>query len=136
MATENQKIVIEKIKSKVGKGKISVSKEMRGIYADSVAKIPGKLTKSKGFQEEMKPVVEQMEKERQRAISLLKTKISKAQYHQLVDGIDKLTKNIQLLSGGATEKLVLEIPKAVADTFNLDAINRETRTSDTEQEQV
>lgn len=52
MATLNQKIVTRRILEKVRKGqKVSVSKEMRGIYSDSIAKKPGKLTKSKGFQE-------------------------------------------------------------------------------------
>ena len=103
MPTLNQEIVVNRIKQKVGKGLISVGKEMRGIYKESIVKNPSKLTRSKGYKELMKPVVEQMEEERQRAINLLKKKISKAKYRDLTDGIDKLTKNIQLLSGGKTE---------------------------------
>jgi len=49
-------------------------------------------------------IVEQLEVERQRAIDKLKTKISEAKYRDLNDGIDKLTKNIQLLSGKATTR--------------------------------
>lgn len=52
MATENQKIVFNRVVEKVRKGqKISISKEMRGVYSPEVAKIPGKLTKSKGWKE-------------------------------------------------------------------------------------
>ena len=54
MVTLNQKRVFEKVREKVVKGgKISVSKEMRGIYADSTAKRPNKLTKSKGWEKLM-----------------------------------------------------------------------------------
>jgi hypothetical protein len=52
MATINQKRAFDRIMKKVGKGgKVSVSKEMRGIYSPSVAKNPKKLTSSRGFQE-------------------------------------------------------------------------------------
>ena len=54
MATQNQKQVFKKVMGKVVKGsKISISKEMRGVYADSTAKRTNKLTKSKGWQELM-----------------------------------------------------------------------------------
>lgn len=54
MATENQKIVFKQVVAKVRKGqKISISKEMResGVYSEETSKIPGKLTKSKGWKE-------------------------------------------------------------------------------------
>ena len=54
MATLNQKQVFRKVMKQVVKGgKISVSKEMRGIYANSTAKRTDKLTKTKGWQELM-----------------------------------------------------------------------------------
>jgi len=124
MSTLNQKIVAGRIKKRVGKGRIIIGKEMRGIYTDSMANNPQKLTKSKGFQEEMKPIIEQLEEERQRAILLLQKKITKAQYHQLVDAVDKLTKNIQLLSGGETERAGLTI--SFDKSFNAPNTSRKT----------
>ena len=52
----------------------------------------------------MDSIIDQLEIERQRAIDKLKHKISDAKYRDLNDGIDKLTKNIQLLSGKATDR--------------------------------
>ena len=57
----------------------------------------------------MDSIVNQLEIERQRAISKLKTKISDAKYRDLNDGIDKLTKNIQLLSGKPTDRQELNL---------------------------
>ena len=52
----------------------------------------------------MDSIIDQLEIERQRAIDKLKHKISDAKYRDLNDGIDKLTKNIQLLSGKPTDR--------------------------------
>lgn len=54
MATLNQNRVFERVKDQVRKGeKVSVSKAMRGIYAPSVAKKPGKVTETKSWKELM-----------------------------------------------------------------------------------
>lgn len=59
MATENQKIVFNRVAEKIKKGgkggKISVSKEIResGVYSEKIAKNPQRLTKSKGWNELM-----------------------------------------------------------------------------------
>lgn len=82
----------------------SIASAMRKAgYSPRTARTPKKMTETKSYKEAIKPIVEQMEEERQRAIGLLKKKISKAKYRDLTDGIDKLTKNIQLLTGGKTE---------------------------------
>jgi len=57
-----------------------------------------------GVQRDVLPVVEKMIKARDRAIDLLAGKEEKANYSDITGGIDKLTKNIELLSGGATER--------------------------------
>ena len=56
------------------------------------------------IKEAMKPIVEQLELARQRAIDKLEHTESDAKYRDLNDGIDKLTKNIQLLSGKPTDR--------------------------------
>lgn len=101
MATQRQKKAIDKIVENHG----VISKAMREAgYKDKTAKNPKNLTNSKAFKKELKPLLERLEKERDRAITKMKGKISKAKYRDLVEGVDKLTKNIQLLSGKETER--------------------------------
>lgn len=131
MATERQKKVAKLIPENIRNDKVLDKGEIlrKCDYPESTSKKPKQVFSSKGVQEELKPIVEQLEKERQRAITLLKTKITKAQYHQLIDGIDKLTKNIQLLSGGDTarEKISVEISEAIAQKRKLNDTARDTK---------
>lgn len=57
-----------------------------------------------GIKDEFEPIVEKMIAERTRAIEAMAGKLSEAKYRDLTDAQDKLTKNIQLLSGKETEK--------------------------------
>ena len=111
MASINAKQVAKEVLKKVRKGgKVKLGKIIRKAgYSKSVSKSPTKVTRTKTYKKEMKPIVDQLITERRRAIQALKGKIGKAKYRDLVDGVDKLTKNIQLLSGGDTEKNNLTI---------------------------
>src|SRR5205085_9341311 len=71
-------------------------------YSDSVAKHPDKVTQTKTYQEEVSPIVQVMIEEREAALAEAKKKRGKANYRDLVDASAKLTKDIQLLSGGRT----------------------------------
>jgi DNA transposition AAA+ family ATPase len=102
MASENAKAVAQEVISRVRKGtKVNLGEiiQKQG-YAD-------KVTKTKAYQEIVTPFVQQLEQEIQRAIDLLPKTISKAKYRDLVDGIDKLVKNYQLLSGKATSNVAV-----------------------------
>lgn len=55
-----------------------------------------------GIREELQPIVQEMMDHRTEVIAQMKSKINKAKYRDLTDALDKLTKNIQLLSGGKT----------------------------------
>ena len=108
MATLRQKKAVEILSDSIGKSKNKKLPTKGQIltkagYAKQVAKTPELVFNSKGFKEELAPVVDQLKKERQRAIDYLKRKISTARYRDLTDNIDKLTKNIQLLEGKETE---------------------------------
>lgn len=60
-------------------------------------------TSTKTYKTETKAVVSAMELERARIIKELGNKdLTKEKYRDLVDGLDKITKNIQLLNGGNT----------------------------------
>jgi len=57
-----------------------------------------------GIQEELKPISDKLDELREKAIKRLNdgNLTDKANYRDLVDGIDKLTKNIQLIKGKPT----------------------------------
>ena len=78
-------------------------------YSKAYSKHPEKLKRTKQFKEATQSIVKQLKKERQRAIARLSKTINKAKYRDLNDGIDKLTKNIQLLSGKSTAINKVEI---------------------------
>lgn len=105
--SENAKAVAREVSETIGnQKKVNFGKIIGKRYSTSTSKTPQRVTETKSYQEEMKPVLDQLITERQRALDGLKLKISKAKYRDLNDAIDKLTKNIQLLSGGATERVV------------------------------
>jgi hypothetical protein len=106
MVSENAKQVAKRVSESIRKGrKVILGKIIKEVgYSESTSESPTIVTETKSFKQEMKPIVDKMISERERAISKLKGKISKAKYRDLIDGIDKLTKNIQLLSGKETER--------------------------------
>lgn len=87
-------------------GKIVKSKG----YSDKMALNPQEVTKTKSYKEVVAPFVEVMEAQRRRAIEAISSRnLSKDKTRDLVDLIDKLTKNIQLLNGGKTSNEGIEI---------------------------
>ncbi len=103
MVTTKQKKAVQRIIENHG----NVSKAMREAgYTDATAKNPSNLTESKGFKKASDPFVQQMIAERQRLIDSLKTEeLNEIRYKDKTDALDKLTKNIQLLSGEETDKV-------------------------------
>lgn len=77
-------------------------------YSPESAKNPSLIIKSDAVQEGLDEVVKELEKNRNEALGLLPKQAKKAKYRDLVEGVDKLTKNIQLLSGKETEKSKVE----------------------------
>ena len=58
----------------------------------------------KAYKQALPDIIEAMMVERNRAIQLMSKKIGKAKYRDMVESVDKLTKNIQLLTGNSTIK--------------------------------
>src|SRR3990167_2552773 len=105
MSSENAKNVAEDVIECMDNGDKIVFKEImesRG-YTKATAKNPKNVKETKSYQLVIKPVISQMEEERQAVINRLKTTRNKAKYRDLMDALDKLTKNIQLLSGVPTD---------------------------------
>lgn len=117
MAQEVAKEVISKVRKgqRPVLGKIIKSKG----YSDSISKSPTKVTRTDTYKEAIEPVVASMERQRQRILKELDNKdLTKERFRDLVEGMDKLTKNIQLLSGGATEN----ITQPIANIFIKNAV--------------
>lgn len=107
-AKEVAKEVLENIRNgvKPNLGKIIKSKG----YSETTSTVPTLVTETKSYKEVISPVVEAMEAERNRIIvALSNKKLSKEKYRDLIDGLDKLTKNVQLLSGGRTSNESIKI---------------------------
>ena len=102
-STQHQKKLIRLISdnlSKDGPAKTLEQLMLDAGYAKSTARQQAMIMA--GIRDDLQPIVQRLDEERQRAINLLPKKIQKAKYRDLIDGIDKLTKNAQLLSGGKT----------------------------------
>lgn len=83
----------------------SVGKAMRKAgYSPKTAKTPKKLTDTDAFKKAVLPIVQALEKERDAIMKRLPKIRAKAKYRDLIDALDKTTKNIQLLSGKETGK--------------------------------
>lgn len=105
MPSENAKLVAQAVLESIGKGKkVNLGKIARKVgYADNTADNPKLITETQTYKDITAPVVRQLEKERERIIkALAKKDLSSEKYRDLIDGLDKTTKNIQLLNGGKT----------------------------------
>jgi hypothetical protein len=108
---------------------------MRNGYSEKTANHNFKeIKETKAYQSVMEPVLKQLERERQRVITAMTTKVlDDVQYEKLSDVMDKLTKNIQLLSGGDTERTkVLVMPAELIDKYKLDDNANESTIRDSE----
>jgi len=90
-------------------------------YADNTADNPLNVTETKSYQAVIKPVVKRWEKERERLTTELESRdLTDERYETIIKAIDLITKNIQLLSGGATDltKVIL-IDKELAPLYGI-----------------
>jgi ABC-type Mn2+/Zn2+ transport system ATPase subunit len=112
MASIDAKNVAREVLETVGKGKKVILGKIikKNGYTQSTADSPKQVTNTQSYQGVVMPVVKKMEQERDRLVqALTKKKLSKEKYRDIVDGVDKLTKNIQLLSGGVTQRISIPI---------------------------
>lgn len=104
--SENARAVAKEVSETLGSGKlVHIGAIMRrNGYSKSTSKTPKNVTESKTFKEEMTPIVARMIAQRDAAIARMEKTVSKAKYRDVAHGVDILTKNIQLLTGGATSR--------------------------------
>ena len=105
MGSLSAKNVAKDISESIRRGKkVNLGKIIRkNGYSEQTSKSPQLVTETISFKEEINPVVRAMERERDAAIKMMSKVRNKAKYRDFADAIDKLTKNIQLLTGGKTE---------------------------------
>jgi hypothetical protein len=78
-------------------------------YALSYANT-GHILQKQGFIKAVEPILERYKREEQRLLNAMDAKnLDKEQYRTQIDAIDKVRKQIQLLSGSATENVALQI---------------------------
>jgi len=120
--SENAKAVARDVSENIRQGKkviLGKIAKKRG-YADSTTKKPKLITSTKSYQKEIKPFVNQLEKESQRLLNAIKKKkLNKLQYEAAVRSLDILTKNVQLLSGKPTENVKNILTKEQVDEIIL-----------------
>lgn|GEM_PF-2218811 len=109
MASQDATNVGREVLETLGKGKKIVLGKIlkRNGYAQNTADNPKNVTETKSYQNVISPVVNAMIKERNAILKRLPKVRNKAKYRDLTDGLDKMTKNIQLLNGGVTERIVI-----------------------------
>lgn len=104
------KKVAEKVLETMAQGNLASVKKIAPTegYKKTTAK-SGLIQKTKTFRDTInagkKPVLELMIIQRDRALARMNKTVNKAKYREASDAVDKLTKNIQLLSGGSTEDI-------------------------------
>lgn len=106
MASINAKETAKDVLETIGKGEpVNLGKIISKRYAKSTSLTPQLVTETKSYQEVIKPVLEQYQAEEQRILKAMSAKdISAEKYETLVNASDKVRKQVQLLSGGATER--------------------------------
>ena len=103
LQTRLLKLISESISN--SKKRITLAELMRKAgYSESQSRSPGHIFKTESFKKELNPVIIKMLKLRDASLARAAKTVGKAKYRDAIDGVDKLTKNTELLSGRATER--------------------------------
>ncbi len=105
--TAKQKRLAKLISENVGSEHPLTMYEMmrRAGYTESTARKQIGIVDSDGLQVELKPVIDELIEHRRSILKRMRRTLGRAKYRDAVDGLDKVTKNIELLSGRATERI-------------------------------
>ena len=89
----------------------NVSKSMLEVnYTPATARNPSNLTQSKGWQIISSNYLQKLVLERNRVIEAMTGKnLSREKYSTLSDSVDKMTRSINLLNGGDTDKINVKL---------------------------
>jgi hypothetical protein len=102
--TDKQRKLVKLLSENVGLAKPKTMLEMMldaGYSEETARQQTGILN---GIREELDPIVAEIEAHRVEVLARMRKEFSKAKYRDLSDPMDKLTKQVQLLSGKATDR--------------------------------
>ncbi len=107
--TIKQKQVAKNYIESVESGKPTTKKEIVSSAGyGKVSSQPSRVIDSKGVQEEIKPYLEGLVKFRRRVLHALEKKdLTRVEFRDLSTSLGKLTHDIQLLSGGSTDNVLV-----------------------------
>lgn len=108
MASENAKMVAREVIKKVRNGqRINKGAIIKNNgYSQSVSESPTKVTETQSYKDIVEPIVNRWQKEIARIQTELETRVLTGEkYKELVESLDKLNKQVQLATGGATERI-------------------------------
>lgn len=105
-------------------------------YSDTTATVPTQVTNTKSYRTalalEQKPLLEQLALERQKIMTELSNrKLKGEEYRTLIGSLDIITRNYQLLSGGATQRQVFVLPSEVMEKNSIALIEPKDTNSST-----
>ena len=123
MASIAAEQVAKEVLGTIGKGEIpNITRiAIKKGYSPKTANA-GNIQKTKTYKSVIKPIAEMLEAERLAILERLPHVRDKAKYRDLTDGLDKVTKTHQLLTGGATENIAVK-PLATLDELRQDDSN-------------
>ncbi len=121
MASPIAKLAAQKVSERIRKGKkVVLGEVLREVgYSQTTSLKPKLVTNTKTYKREMEPLLKKLEEHRDKIIEALANKdLDKERYSDLTNGLNTITKNIQLLSGGETDRVgvTVELVKYGDDT--------------------
>lgn len=111
MSSVDAQNVARKVSESIGKQeKVKLGQIIRNEgYALSTSRTPKRVTKTKSYQNVIAPILRRYELELDEILKAMSLKDKNdEQYRTLVEAADKIQKQIQLLSGGATENIAIK----------------------------
>lgn len=90
-----------------------LGKSMEAVgYAKAYAKNPQKIRETEGWKEVMEPVVRRLERARDQALKRMEETVNEADYAAVSASAERLTKQIQVLTGKPTENVNIMASKS------------------------
>lgn len=132
--THRQVKVVEKTIETLNNNKpLNKAKILENVgYSKNITKTPSQVYNTQYVKNELSKVINKLKENRDEAIGMLSKKIKKAQYNHIITGVDVLTKNIELLSGNATEREAMVLDEEQKQGIAKELLNRLTLAKDTE----
>jgi len=130
MGSINAQMSAIKVSETIRKGKKVILGDIlkENGYSDATANSPSLVTKTKSYMTalelEKRPLLEGLQREINEIKQAMANKDkSKEEYRTLVGSLDIVTRNYQLLSGGATERQVFVLPSEVLEKNSIKEIS-------------